>query len=285
VLLCAGAVVVLGILGYAAYEAFLGPADPPPETFTNSLGIKMVKLDGGTFRMGSPEAAPGHRPEEGPAHEVTVKGPFFMAATEVSHGQYLKLMGSSPAKSADRAHRPQHRPVEWVSWDDADEFCRKLSESEKGQKWARKGWAYRLPTEAEWEYAARAGTTTPFAFGDRLAFERQGLFRPAEDDPFGIGGGENPLLPQEVGRAEANRFGLHDMHGNVAEWCLDWYHPGYPAGAARDTPAAGDKRVVRGGSFRDPAAGARSASRAGVRPNEKRDDVGFRIVYAPVPKY
>src|SRR5581483_6698838 len=257
------------------------------ETFTNTQGIKMVKLDGGTFRMGSAETEPGHRPEEGPQHEVTVKGPFFMSATEVTHGQYLTVMGVSSTRSAERAHRPQNLPVELVTWDQANDFCQKLTESERGQKWARKGWAYRLPTEAEWEYAARAGTDAPFAFGDQLAFEKQGLFRPTENDPLGIGGEKAPVLTLEVGKTEANRFGLHDMHGNVAEWCLDWYRPGYISDAPQDNPTGptdGDKRVIRGGSYRDPAAGVRSASRAGLRPSEHREDVGFRIVYAPFMK-
>lgn len=287
VLLGLGAIVVAGILGFAAYEAFLRPDEPPPESFTNSLGIRMVKLDGGTFRMGSPENEPGHRPDEAPQHSVTIRGPLLVAATEVSHSQYLKLMGSSPARSAEKAHRAQNRPVESVTWDEANEFCRKLTEVEKDQKWARKGWAYRLPTEAEWEYAARAGTTSPFAFGDHIVFEKQGLFRPTDGDLLGIGGEENPVLPAEVERGEANRFGLRYLHGNVAEWCLDWYRPGYPGDAARDNPtgpADGDKRVVRGGSFRDPAAATRSAARASARPNERRDDVGFRIVYAPLQK-
>lgn len=282
-----GGLVVAAILGYAAYEAFLRPGDPPLETFTNSQGIKMVKLDGGRFRMGSAETDPGYRPEEAPPHEVTFNGPFFMAATEVTHGQYMKIMGTSPARSAEKGLRATTRPVESVTWEEANEFCRKLTEAEKDQKWKRRGWAYRLPTEAEWEYAARATTETPFAFGDSINFEKQGLFRPTEDDPLGIGGENAPVLTQEVGKTEANRFGLYDMHGNVAEWCLDWFRPGYLTQTPQENPtgpADGDKRVIRGGSYRDPAAGVRSASRAGVRPNERREDVGFRIVYAPIQK-
>jgi serine/threonine protein kinase len=288
VLLGLGSVLVIAILGYAAYLAFLRPDEPPLESFTNSLGIKMVKLDGGTFRMGSSPSEPGYSAEEAPAHTVTLTAPFLISATEVSHGQYLKLMGSSPSRLAPKAYRGQYRPVDSITWDEANEFCQKLTQVEKDQNWSRRGWAYRLPTEAEWEFAARAGTETPFAFGNQLEFEKQGLFRPLDSDPLGVGGGtEVPLLTQEVGKSKANPFGLHDMHGNVAEWCLDWYRPSYPSEEAQLNPTGpsdGDKRVIRGGSFRTPATGARSAARSGVRPNERRDDVGFRIVYAPIQK-
>jgi formylglycine-generating enzyme required for sulfatase activity len=287
VLLGFGTLIVLGILGYGMYQAVIRPSEPPLESFTNSQGIKMVKLEGGKFRMGSPDTEPGHRPQEAPLHEVTIRGPILFAATEVSHAQFLKVMGVSPSKSAERANQARNLPVEYVTWDEANDFCRKLMESEKDQKWMRKGWAYRLPTEAEWEYAARAGTDTPFAFGERIEYEKQALFLPTDDDPLGIGGTKKSDLPQDVGKTEPNRFGLHDMHGNVAEWCLDWYKPGYPGDGPQDNPTGpsdGDKRVIRGGSFKDPATGVRSASRAGVRPSERNDHVGFRIVYAPLQK-
>src|SRR5207249_4518099 len=158
---------------------------------------------------------------------------------------------------------------------------------EKNQAWARKDWAYRLPTEAEWEYAARSGTDTPFAFGERVAFSKQAVFRAIEDDPHGFDGDHlKPLLvPQQVGKTEPNKFGLYDMHGNLAEWCSDWYRSGAYNEAAKDNPtgpAEGDKRVIRGGSFRDPASSARSAARDGKRPSDRLDSIGFRVVYAPI---
>ena len=294
VLLGFGTLLVLSILGYGIYLGFIRPGEPPFETFENSLKMRMVKLDSGKFRMGSPDTEPGRRPDEGPQHEVAIKGPFFMSSTEVSHSQYLKVMGNSPTKSAEKATKAQFRPVESVTWDEAIAFCKKLTDAEKGQPWVRKGWAYRLPTEAEWEYAARGGSDSPFAFGNQIAFEKQALFRPIEDDPLGIHPERDPLvlpkasvLPLEVGKTEANRFGLYDMHGNVAEWCHDWYKPVYPGDAERDNPtgpADGDRNVIRGGSFQTPAAEVRSAARAGARPNERREDVGFRIVYAPISK-
>jgi formylglycine-generating enzyme required for sulfatase activity/tRNA A-37 threonylcarbamoyl transferase component Bud32 len=290
VLVGLGVLLVALLLGWAAYVQFLRPNDSPPDAFTNSTGLKMVKVPGGKFQMGSPEGEPGRRPDEGPRHDVTITGPLLISATEVTNSQYLKVMGANPSRSGNLAHKSHNLPVESVTWDEANEFCKKLTEQERRQPWARKGWAYRLPTEAEWEYACRAGTDGPFAFGPRVAFGRQALFRPNPDDPdlLGVGGevGRPPQLPQEVGVAEANAFGLHDMHGNVAEWCSDLYIRVYPEGPAVDPtgPTSGDARVIRGGSFKDPPAALRSAARTGARPQERRDDVGFRVVYAPAGK-
>jgi formylglycine-generating enzyme required for sulfatase activity len=251
--------------------------------------MKMVRLEGGTFKMGSPDNELGRRPDEGPVREVTIRGPLFMSATEVTNGQYLKVMGTDPARSTRIAAHPEHLPVEYVTWDEANEFCRKLTEKEKGQPWMRKGWEYRLPTEAEWEYACRAGTDTPFAFGAAVKFSDQAVFQPIQDDTVGIGG--DPLkklkFGQAAGKAEANKFGLHDMHCNVAEWCSDWYRSEAYKDAAKDNPtgpADGDKRVVRGGSFRDPASATRSAARDSLRPTDRSPHVGFRVVFALIPQ-
>ena len=284
-----GAVFVVAVLGFATYRLFLHAPPTVPEPFTNTQGMKMVKLDGGTFRMGSPENEPGRRSDEGPVRDVTIRGPFFMSATEVTNGQFLKVMGRNESYFAPQAARPESLPVDSVTWDEANEFCRKLTEAEKGQPWARKDWEYRLPTEAEWEYACRAGSDAPFAFGAGVKFAEQAVFHPIEDDPQGLGG--DPLKPprfgQEAGKTAANKFGLHDMHGNIAEWCSDWYRSEAYKDNARDNPTGptdGDKRVVRGGSFRDPASATRSAARAGARPTDRLTTVGFRVVYAPVQK-
>ena len=297
VLLGLGGLLVAAILGYGIYIGFIRPGQPEVDSFTTSDrsgGIKMVKLSGGTFRMGSPDSEPGRKADEGPQHEVAIKGPLLISSTEITHSQFLKVVGTSRSKSAESANRAQNRSAEWVSWDEANDFCKKLVEVEMGQPWIRKGWAFRLPTEAEWEYAARGGTETPFAFGEQIVYEKQALFRPDEKDALwtfaqGVDPSifpKDPRFPLDVRKTEANPFGLYDMHGNVAEWCLDWYKPGYPDGV-RDNPtgaADGDKRVIRGGSFRTTAAETRSAARGAARPNERRDDVGFRIVYAPAAK-
>jgi formylglycine-generating enzyme required for sulfatase activity len=266
-----GSLFVVAILGYAAYRVFLESEPVAPEPFTNTQGLKLVKIEGGTFRMGSSDNEPGRRPDEGPVREVTIRGPFFMSATEVTNGQYLRLIGGNPSRSSKLVYRPENLPVESVTWEEANEFCRKLTEKEKSQPWMRKGWEYRLPTEAEWEFACRGGTDTSTVFGDRLVFSTQGVFRPTGSDPLEASiDGVKPLsFAQEAGKTEANKFGLYDMHGSRDN----------PTG-----PTDGDKRVIRGGSFRDPASAARSAAREGQRPNDRRDTVGFRVVYAPSQK-
>jgi formylglycine-generating enzyme required for sulfatase activity len=291
-LILLGGLFVMAIGGFAAYRMFVGPEQGPLEPFTNSYGMKMVKLEGGTFRMGSPENEVGRQSNEGPVHEVTIRGPFFMSATEVSHSQFLRVMTTSPTTAGRRAKSPEHMPVDSVTWDEANEFCNKLTEKEKNQPWMRKGWAYRLPTEAEWEYACRGGTDTPTAFGDHIVFPTQAMYKLTAKDPKDpYEAGEKPKesfqFGQPVGKTEANRFGLHDMHGNVAEWCSDWYRSEAYNDAVRDNPtgpADGDKRVIRGGSFSDHASALRSAARSSARPTERLATVGFRVVYAPIQK-
>ncbi|VTR93974.1 serine threonine protein kinase : Probable serine/threonine-protein kinase pknB OS=Planctomyces maris DSM 8797 GN=PM8797T_26140 PE=3 SV=1: Pkinase: FGE-sulfatase [Gemmata massiliana] len=291
VLVVLGALFVVGVLGFAGYQLFLKPEPPPLEPFTNTVEMKMVRIEGGTFQMGSPDTEPGRPADgrEGPVREVAIRGPFFMSATEVTNTQFARVMGRHESKSAKIAHRTESLPADSVTWSEANDFCQKLTGLEKEKPWARKNWAYRLPTEAEWEYTARAGTDSPFAFGEKVTFSTQAVFRAIEEDPLGTGGDPLKLIrfPQEVGKTEPNKFGLYDMHGNVAEWCGDWYRPDAYKDAARDNPTGptdGDKRVVRGGSFRDPAAATRSAARDGQRQPARLDFVGFRVVYAPVQK-
>jgi formylglycine-generating enzyme required for sulfatase activity len=213
----------------------------------------------------------------------------------VTHGQYLRVMDASPAGSwvVRRAASAAEHPVEFVSYEDALDFCQRLTEKEKDQPHARPGWAYRLPTEAEWEYCCRAGTDGPFWTGPTLIAGKQALYTATGDErEAALEGGSTPGariegIPGKVAQFDPNPWGLYDTHGNVAEWCLDWYKRGYPGDAARDNPlgpASGDRRVVRGGSFRDPASACRSAARIGVRPGERRETIGFRVVYAPAMK-
>ncbi len=290
-LLALAALCGLGIFGAVGYFLVTGLVRPPaPEPrFTNSVGMKMVLVPGGSFVMGSPEGEPGRRPDEGPAGEVAVSGPFYVAATEVSNGQFTAVMGKSPAVHPRRRRNPGQTPVDSVTWDEAAEFCRRLTAKEPDR---RAGWGYRLPTEAEWEYACRAGTTTPFWSGDKLVLGRGGIFDLDKDQREKSGLGEadpgqaavEKYPPFPVGSTTPNPFGLSDTHGNVWEWCADYYAPDYADRAATDPkgPAKGELRVLRGGSWKESAARCRSAARRGLSPTAREDDVGFRVVYAPL---
>ena len=269
-----------------------------------SIAIEMVAIPGGTFVMGSPPNESGRSADEGPAHAVKI-APFWMAKTEITWDQYdpfafaqagPRTAGQVPS-GADAMTRPSppygdesfgfgkgHQPAINIQWHAAMEYCRWLS--------LKTGKVYRLATEAEWEYAARAGSTTAYSFGnDPSKLDQHGWFK-----------GNSGERPHPVGRKTANAWGLFDMHGNVAEWVVDHYDPKYyaqvPAGTQGPALLPTDRRypyVVRGGSWDDPAARLRSAARRGSTEEFNRRDpqspqsiwwhtdamfVGFRIVRA-----
>ena len=218
--------------------------------------MKMVLIPAGFFLMGSPDSEQGHIKEEGPQHEVTLSRPFYLGVTEVTQAQYQAVMGVNRSQFKGATN-----PVEMVSWYDATEFCKKLSE-ETGQ-------AVRLPTEAELEYACRAGTATAFSFGDDDGALRDYAW-------YAANSGDRP---RPVGQKKPNAWGLYDMHGNLWEWCADWYGE-YPKGAVTDPqgPASGKVRVLRcGGYFFNPK-GCRSASRYFYLPDDRGTNFGFRVV-------
>jgi formylglycine-generating enzyme required for sulfatase activity/serine/threonine protein kinase len=233
-------------------------AQPP---ITNSIGMKFKLIPPGTFMMGSE----GGEADEKPVHEVRLTKPFYIGVYEVTNSQWKAVMGVEPPSKRKDADRP----VETVSWNDAVAFCRKLSEMADERAAAR---LYRLPTEAEWEYACRAGTTTKWACGD--------------DDKtlgdFAWFGGKTGGQTQPVGQKLPNAWGLHDMHGNVWEWCGDWYGA-YAAGAAADPigPEVGSVRGPRGGCWSDSASSCRSANRLGRDPSFRLDRLGFRLAMSP----
>lgn len=285
-----GGLIAIGIIGFAVMRAFR--TEPPPplqKEFSNELGMKFVLLEGGTFHMGSAESEPGRQSDEGPDHDVTLNK-FYISATEVTQAQYAELMGTNPAASG-KIGRGFDVPVENVSWEDAVAFCQKLTKTHNPRG---EGWAFRLPTEAEWEYACRAGTRTPFAMGDKLQYPNQAQYtRGSEETDVLAVIDENPdlkmpILPDKAAsrKGRANAWGLWDMHGNVAEWCSDFYSRQYDAGPATNPqgPPDGGRRVIRGGSWKDPAIACRSAMRRAENPINRFNDVGFRVVYAPVSR-
>ncbi len=231
---------------------------------TNSVGMKLVQIPAGTFMMGSPTGEKDRFDDE-TQHQVTLSKPFSMGRTEVTQGQWKKVMGTEPWKGMQYVQEGDDYPATYISWNDAVEFCKKLSILE--------GKTYRLPTEAEWEYACRGGTKTAFSFGDNEA--ELGKYAWFRGNAWDI----DEKYAHRVAQKQANPFGLYDMHGNVWEWCSDWYGE-YSSGSLTDPEGSrsGSSRVVRGGSwFRVPDF-VRSACRNYVTPEFRFNFFGFRLV-------
>ena len=247
-----------------------------PKEITNSIGMKLKLIPAGTFTMGSPIEEDGAEDDE-EEHQVTISKSYYLGAFEVTQGQYEQVMGENPSYFQKRVIKKRDSsmyPVEKVSWEDAVKFCDRLSALPEERKAGR---VYRLPTEAEWEYACRAGSKAAFTFGN---------------NPSGLGAyawfnenSEGQTHP--VGEKKANAWGLYDMHGNVWEWCSDWYGS-YSKSAVVDPdgPNAATNRVLRGGSWYDGAALCRSAFRYRINPGFRNKDFGFRVALSSsgIPK-
>jgi formylglycine-generating enzyme required for sulfatase activity len=244
------------------FIAWPGPVDAQQKakTFTNSIEMKFVWIPPGTFMMGSPKDEKDRKDAE-TQHKVTLTKGFYMGVHLVTKEQWQAVMGELPVQ--DRPKK-KNLPVEKVSWEDCQEFIKKLREKDK--------MPYRLPTEAEWEYACRAGTTTAYSFGDSLSTKQAnfGKFKK----------GASPLNTTPVGQYPANAWGLHDMHGNVWEWCQDWYGE-YPKNEVVDPQGheSGSARVLRGGSFTNIPQFLRSATRHELVPTGRDQVIGFRLCF------
>ena len=266
---------------------------------TNSIGMKLVLIPAGKFMMGSPASESGRKPlpahnSDEEQHEVEITQPFYMGMYAVTQEEYKRVMGNNPSyfsatgdgKAQVQGMDTSRFPVEQVSWDDAVEFCRKLSEMSQEKTG---GVVYRLPTEAQWEYACRAGTTTAFNVGNSLSVEQANI----DDGVWQGRGGSSQFVEGKlslkrttaVGSYQPNAFGLYDMHGNVLQWCQDWYSekplggkdpvvttedsdPGrgrtiglLDADGKLVATIAGSRRVARGGFYNRPGSDCRSASR------------------------
>jgi formylglycine-generating enzyme required for sulfatase activity len=246
----------------------------PQSSFTEDLGngvkLEMIAIPGGTFLMGSPENESERRDDESPQHQVTVPS-FFMGKYPLTQAQYQAIMGNNPSY-----FKGNNRPVETVSWDDAVRFCQKLSQ--------RTGKNYRLPSEAEWEYACRAGTKTPFSFGDNITTD---LVNYNGNYPYkSAPKGEYREQTTDVGTFPPtfppNAFGLYDMHGNVWEWCEDDWHENYidapTDGSAWNSQSGSNTKLLRGGSWNYYARDCRSAARGRYSRDFRLSLYGFRVV-------
>jgi uncharacterized protein (TIGR02996 family) len=255
----------------------------------NSIGMHLALLPPSRFRMGGASTEKGRLEHEGPLHEVEITRAFYLGVFPVTQAQYEKVMGSNPSffsasgdgRSDVAGLDTSAFPVECVSWQDAYAFQERLSalpeEKEKGRK-------YRLPSEAEWEYACRGGSasSTPFAFGNNLS-STQANFN--GDSPYGDAEkGPYPWHSCAVGTYAPNAFGLYDMHGNVWEWCLDWFADDYYAESPQKDPTGppgGSFRVFRGGSWLNAGKDCRSATRIRSAPAFRFRHLGFRVALGP----
>jgi formylglycine-generating enzyme len=247
-------------------------------------GIKLCWCPAGRFVMGSPPRELERRPGEDQVQVTLTKG-FWIAKYEATQGQWKRVMGELPGELTAELPAGDDFPVGNVNFAETEEFCRKLTERAHTSGDLPKGWEFRLPTEAQWEYACRAGTTTATSFGDKLS-SKQANFK---GKPYN-GAEPGPSLGRaaKVGSYPANPWGLHDMHGNTFEWCRDWYHARLPGGVDPDlyspkTTAVlnrtGDvSRVRRGGAWTDDAWPCRSAFRLRFEPGRRYDHIGFRVV-------
>ena len=230
---------------------------PPPQPWRNSIGMEFVLIPAGEFKMGSNDNEA--RNDEKPVHTVHLTKPFYLGKYEVTQAQWEAVMGNNPSHFKGNPTSP----VESVSWQDVQEFISRLNARERGTA------SYRLPTEAEWEYAARARSSTAYSFGNNASdLGRYAWYS-------GNSGGKT----HSVGQLEPNAWGLYDMHGNVCEWVQDWYGA-YPGGTVVDTagPSSGRGRVHRGGGWIDNAMNCQSADRSGPDPGIRFNSIGLRLL-------
>jgi formylglycine-generating enzyme required for sulfatase activity len=258
-------------LNHAVDQAPVSESTPAGEW--RDFAEEWISIDPGKFLMGSLDSEPGRDIDESPAHDVTISRGYNLGKYPISRGQWEETMETAPWQGQTRATSSPTLPATFISWNDVHEFITRLNASDGD-------WQYRLPSEAEWEYAARAGTNSMWSFGeDRHALGDHAWYVDSESDA-------PDQTPREIGTKLPNPWGLHDMHGNVWEWCQDIYGESYYAESPTVDPhgpgdAPGSPRVIRGGYFRYFTRHSRSASRNTRRPDECQRAIGVRLVRVP----
>jgi sulfatase modifying factor 1 len=276
----------------ALFISFLAFASEPPAFIGKKAGeektvagVKLCWCPPGTFTMGSPPTEPERRPGEDQVEVKLTKG-FWMGKYEVTQGDWKRAMGKLPGPLTAELPEGDDYPVGNVNFAEAEAFCRKLTETGHRDGTLPKEWEFRLPTEAQWEYACRAGTTTIFSTGNTISTKQANMLG---SKPYN-GGEKGPDLNKamKVGQFPANAWGLQDMHGNTYEWCRDWYHAKLPGGTdpdLHDAKATAQKnrtgdvsRSRRGGAWTDQGLFIRTAFRLRFEPERRYDHIGFRVV-------
>jgi formylglycine-generating enzyme required for sulfatase activity len=234
----------------------------------NALKMKCCWCPPGKFTMGSPKNEPGRAVYESRPVEVTLTQGFWMGKYEVTQDEWERVMGTRPS----RLQGAKTLPVENFTWGEATRFCAVLTDQERARGAISAAWEFRLPTEAQWEYACRAGTTTAYSFGATTEGIRDYMWYGYNSDD----------RTHEVGGKKPNAWGLHDMHGKVWEWCRDWFQNQLPGGTDPEVKEVGTGRVFRGGGWNASAELCRTAFRSGQVPDEATHRVGFRVAVVQV---
>lgn len=242
---------------------FSGAIDPAEsQEWESKSGIRFVWIPAGEFMMGSP-VSESERERDEHQHRVTLAKGYWLGKYEVTQGEWQEVMGTNPSRFSNCG---RNCPVERVSWNEVQEFIRRLNQQDSANR-------YRLPTEAEWEYAARAGSQTAYSFGND----------PGDLENYGWHDDNSGDRTHPVGQKSPNGWGLYDMHGNVWEWTADWHGKNYPGGSVTDPagPSSGSFRVIRGGGWYDYARHCRSAFSSCLGPDRRGGDFGFRLLRNP----
>ena len=272
--------------GYAPWYSFLRlgfrVALVPSRTDEAHLVPEMVWIPPGMFTMGSPDSEEDRLPNEGPQTLVTLSRGFMLGTFEVTQKEYSAVMGANPSHFTGNLNRP----VEQVSWNNAMAYCEQLTQQERDAGRLPEGWEYRLPTEAQWEYACRAGTQTRYSWGDSDAESVTKQYcwykKNAYGPPLWTVSHAAEKGTQPVGEKLPNVWGLYDMHGNVWEWCADW-RATYPGGTVTNPVGASSYHAIRGGGWKHDEQYLRSAQRSFSNPSEYDWLLGFRVALIPVP--